>query len=122
MDKKDVIAQLNENRKKVLIKNPPHQLEILATLRVAKKGSETTKERVAVMRKRGDYFFKSYTGALPNTTVDSFRLSKHEADIVLSVIEDFNTYQHYHTNSYSWLVCGCFYKGFDLIKEGLLEV
>ena len=60
MSNKDVIAKLNENRQKLLIRNPHPKVNILATIRVAKEGSEEFKEKVAIIECGEKFFFKEY--------------------------------------------------------------
>lgn len=120
MSNKEVIAKLNKNRQTILLKDTKHKITILTTLRVAKEGSSEFKEKVAIIEQQGKYFFKEYSGDLPNNIVGGIQITKEQVTIIMSVIKDYNANKHTHINSYSWLVCGCFYKGLDLIKEGLL--
>ena len=117
----EIFAKLNKNRENITTERK-HKVNILAALRVAKKGSVECKERLAIIEQNNNFYFKTYNGKIPNNVEDSFKISEAEANIIISVIQDFKKYEHYHTNSYSWLVCGCYYKGFDIIEEGLLEV
>jgi hypothetical protein len=119
--KDEIKEQLNKNRKKLLIKNP-NKVNVLATVRVAKKGSEVCYENVAILEKNNVFYLKEYTDNLPNNTIGGVVITEKEKDIICNVIDDYKTHTHYHTNSYSWLIVGCYYKGLDLIASGILEL
>jgi hypothetical protein len=122
MNTEQIKNKLNENRKKLLLKDTQPSFNILSTLRVADKGSSHFNEKIAIIERMGSYYLKEYTGGLPSSIAGCLRLSKKEATIVISVIEDYKQHKHYHVNPYTWLICGCLYKGFDLINEGLLDI
>lgn len=122
MDTDQIKKKLNDNRKKLLLKDTKSKIDILATIKVADEGSHHFNEKIAIIKKAGEYYFKEYTKDLPTSVLNSFKLSKQEATIMISVMNDYTKYKHYHINPYTWLICGCLYKGLDLIKENLLEL
>ena len=121
-----IIAALNKARGNTTIIKKDNKVsdnEVLCVIQIAKEGSEIFSTHLKVEKLSGSYYlttFNKVTGCRDNSV--AVRITRKQATIVYDACEEYKKYPDYHLNPYTWLLCYCLGKGFDLVKSGCIEL